>query len=150
MGQKAKNAGKKSSKICDKLATTKSIKCSGGRMKLKNIPVWMIAIDDSLKSYKPQPAPEPEPKREAEVLPNIQRLKINSKKKKSVKASSVLTESSDSSSEEEIICKKKKKSKTKIKKVESTESEYSESEEESDYEQKIEKCKNLKKYFKKK
>ena len=37
MGQKAKNAGKKSSKICDKLATTKSIKCSGGKMKLKNI-----------------------------------------------------------------------------------------------------------------
>ena len=37
MGQKAKNAGKKNSKTCNKLATTKSIKCSGGRMKLKCI-----------------------------------------------------------------------------------------------------------------
>ena len=29
MGQKAKNAGKKQSKICDKLANTKSIKFTG-------------------------------------------------------------------------------------------------------------------------
>ena len=37
MGQKAKNAGKKNSKTCNKLATTKSVNCSGGRMKLKCI-----------------------------------------------------------------------------------------------------------------
>ena len=47
MGQKAKNAGKKSSKICDKLATTKSIKCSGGRMKLKNIETTYSILNDN-------------------------------------------------------------------------------------------------------
>ena len=47
MGQKAKNAGKKSSKICDKLATTKSMKCSGVRMKLKNIETSYRILNDN-------------------------------------------------------------------------------------------------------
>ena len=47
MGQKAKNAGKKNSKTCNKLATTKSIKCSGGRMKLKNIETTYSILNDN-------------------------------------------------------------------------------------------------------
>ena len=47
MGQKAKNAGKKSSKICYKLATNKSIKCSGGRMKIKNIDTTYSILNDN-------------------------------------------------------------------------------------------------------
>ena len=43
MGQKAKNAGKKASKTCNKLANTKSVKCSGARLKVfEKTMVWKI------------------------------------------------------------------------------------------------------------
>ena len=37
MGQKAKNAGKKQSKTCDKLANAKSVKATGCRLKMVQI-----------------------------------------------------------------------------------------------------------------
>ena len=46
MGQKAKNAGKKQSKTCNKLATCKSVSYTGGRPRVLEVETIYSLIDN--------------------------------------------------------------------------------------------------------
>ena len=52
MGQKAKNAGKKQSKICDKLANAKSVKYVGKTYRVKRTPMEIQHSPNTLYTQK--------------------------------------------------------------------------------------------------
>jgi hypothetical protein len=106
--------------------------------KLKQLPSWLIAADKDLIKYRPVSPPplkteEPIQQQEHENIPK----KVEKEK----------YESDEDDYKPKTKTKKTKKKVTKV--ISESEGESDESEE-SDYEERIQKCKNLKRYFKRK